>query len=317
MYDWSHAVETTDPAYYKWTQWIFIQLYKAGLAYQKEAPVTWCPSCNTVLAAEQAEDGACERCGTLVEQRNMRQWFFKITAYAQQLLDNLAGIDWSEKTKSAQRRWIGRSEGAEVDFPLAAYAEKLRVFTTRPDTLWGATYMVLAPEHALVEAITTPDRQQAVQDYILEAGRKTAIEREDATREKTGVFTGAYAINPVNEKQIPIWVSDYVLMTYGTGAIMAVPAHDTRDFEFATEFDLPIVRVISAGDDDTEMTEAYSGEGIMVNSGPFNSTSSTESKVKVIDWLEEKGIGERQINFRLLSKAAAGTGQCLISPSTP
>lgn len=299
MYDWSHAVETTDPAYYKWTQWIFIQLFKAGLAYQKEAPVTWCPSCNTVLAAEQAEDGACERCGTLVEQRNMRQWFFKITAYAQQLLDNLAGIDWSEKTKSAQRRWIGRSEGAEVDFPLAAYAEKLRVFTTRPDTLWGATYMVLAPEHALVEAITTPDRQQAVQDYILEAGRKTAIEREDATREKTGVFTGAYAINPVNEKQIPIWVSDYVLMTYGTGAIMAVPAHDTRDFEFATEFDLPIVRVISAGDDDTEMIEAYSGEGIMVNSGPFNGTSSTESKVKVIDWLEEKGIGERQINFRL------------------
>ncbi|HCQ00987.1 MAG TPA: leucine--tRNA ligase, partial [Candidatus Latescibacteria bacterium] len=296
MYDWSHAVETTDPAYYKWTQWIFIQLFKAGLAYQKEAPVTWCPSCNTVLAAEQAEDGACERCGTLVEQRNMRQWFFKITAYAQQLLDNLAGIDWSEKTKSAQRRWIGRSEGAEVDFPLAAYAEKLRVFTTRPDTLWGATYMVLAPEHALVEAITTPDRQQAVQDYILEAGRKTAIEREDATREKTGVFTGAYAINPVNEKQIPIWVSDYVLMTYGTGAIMAVPAHDARDLEFAQKFELPIRVVVEAPEGESL---GFVGDGVSVESGFISGLPTSEAKAKIIEWLEEKGQGKRTINFKL------------------
>ena len=299
MFDWSHAVSTTDPAFYKWTQWIFIQLYKAGLAYQKEAPVTWCPSCNTVLATEQAENGACERCGTLVIQRNMRQWFFKITAYAQQLLDNLSWIDWSEKTTSAQRRWLGRSEGAEVDFPLDGHDDKLRVFTTRPDTLWGATYMVLAPEHPLVETITPQDQQQAVQDYILVAGRKTAIEREDNTREKTGVFTGACAINPVNGQKIPIWVSDYVLMTYGTGAIMAVPAHDTRDFEFATKFDLPIVRVISAGDEDAKMTEAYLGEGLMMNSGPFNGIESATAKAKVIDWLEEKGIGERQVNFRL------------------
>lgn len=299
MFDWSHAVSTTDPKFYKWTQWIFIQLYKAGLAYQKEAPVTWCPSCNTVLAAEQAEDGACERCGTLIEQRNMRQWFFKITDYAQPLLDNLDWIDWSEKTTSAQRRWIGRSEGAEVDFPLADHDEKLRVFTTRPDTLWGATYMVLAPEHSLIEAITTADQKSAVDNYILETGRKTAIEREDATREKTGVFTGAYAVNPVNEEKIPIWISDYVLMTYGTGAIMAVPAHDTRDFEFATEFDLPIVRVISAGDENGDLSEPYIGEGTMINSGPFDGTPSADAKARVIDWLEEKGIGERQINYRL------------------
>ena len=299
MFDWSHEAQTTDPAYYKWTQWIFIQLFKAGLAYHKEAPVTWCPSCNTVLAAEQAEGGQCERCDSLVEQRHMRQWFFKITAYAQQLLDNLSWIDWSDITKNAQQRWIGRSEGAEVDFPLVGHDEKLRVFTTRPDTLWGATYMVLAPEHGLVEAVTPPDRQQAVQDYIQTAGRKTAIEREDATREKTGIFTGAYAINPVNDEHIPIWVSDYVLMTYGTGAIMAVPAHDTRDFEFATAFDLPIVRVIGTGDDAPEMTEAYIGEGVMVNSGRFNGVNSTEAKDEIIDWLEEKGIGERQVNFRL------------------
>jgi leucyl-tRNA synthetase len=299
LFDWSHQVSTTDPAYYRWTQWIFVQLYRAGLAYQKEAPVNWCPSCNTVLAAEQAEGGVCERCGTSVEQRAMRQWFFRITAYAQQLLDNLAWIDWSEITKNAQERWIGRSEGAEVDFPVVGHPDTLRVFTTRPDTLWGATYMVLAPEHPLVERVTTPDRQAAVQAYLQAAARKTDLEREDATREKTGVFTGGYAINPVNGERIPIWVSDYVLITYGTGAIMAVPAHDTRDFAFATAFRLPIVRVISPDGADGEVTEAYVGEGTMINSGPFNGMHSLAAKSKVTDWLEERRMGARKVNYRL------------------
>lgn len=299
MFDWSHQVSSTDPAYYRWTQWIFIQLYKAGLAYQKEAPVNWCPSCNTVLSAEQAENGVCERCGETVEQRNMRQWFFKITAYAQRLLDNLSWIDWSETTKGAQERWIGRSEGAEVDFPLVGCDEKLRIFTTRPDTLWGATYMVLSPEHPLVGLVTTRAQQTAVQNYMQMAGRKTAIEREDATREKTGVFTGGYAVNPVNDEHIPIWISDYVLMTYGTGAIMAVPAHDTRDFAFATVFHLPIVRVISPDGDDTALAEAYIGEGAMINSGPFNGMNSLEAKSKVTDWLEARGQGARTVNYRL------------------
>ena len=306
MFDWRHELRTTAPRYYRWTQWLFIQLFKAGLAYQKEAPVTWCPSCNTVLAAEQAEDGICERCGTQVEQRNMRQWFFRITAYAEQLLENLEKIDWSDTTKTAQRRWIGRSEGAEVDFQLAESDEKLRVFTTRPDTLWGATYMVLAPEHPLVDTICTQEQRNTVSKYIKESGRKTAIEREDTTREKTGVFTGGYAINPVNDSRIPIWISDYVLMNYGTGAIMAVPAHDARDFEFAKDFELPIVEVISSSKDTAVgghgtsiEEEAYTGEGTMVNSGPFDGTHSTKGVRVVTDWLEERGIGRRKVNFRL------------------
>lgn len=299
MFDWSHQVSTTDPAFYKWTQWIFIQLFKAGLAYQKDAPVNWCPSCNTVLSAEQAEGGSCERCGSVVEQREMRQWFFKITAYAQRLLDNLAWIDWSEVTKSAQERWIGRSEGAEVDFSVVGHPDKLRIFTTRPDTLWGATYMVLAPEHPLINEITTTEQQASVQNYIQSAGSKSAMEREDATREKTGVFTGAYSTNPVNGERIPIWVSDYVLITYGTGAIMAVPAHDTRDFEFATLFDLPIVRVISLDGTDAALAEAFIGEGVIINSGPFDGMNSLEAKGKVSGWLEEQGIGTRKVNYRL------------------
>ena len=306
MFDWRHEVQTTDPDYYRWTQWLFIQLFKAGLAYQKEAPVTWCPSCNTVLAAEQAEGGECERCGTLVEQRNMRQWFFRITAYAAQLLENLERIDWSETTKTAQRRWIGRSEGAEVDFRLSDRDERLSVFTTRPDTLWGATYMVLAPEHPLVEVVTTGEQRAAVSEYVRESGRKTAIEREDATREKTGVFTGGYAVNPVNDARVPIWISDYVLMTYGTGAIMAVPAHDGRDFEFARTFDLPIVQVISGSEEATNgydgagsLEEAYTGEGTMINSGPFDGTHSTVGVSGVTDWLEDRGVGRRRVNFRL------------------
>ena len=306
MFDWRHEVQSTDPDYYRWTQWIFIQLFKAGLAYQKEAPVTWCPSCNTVLAAEQAEGGVCERCDAQVEQRNMRQWFFRITAYARQLLENLETIDWSETTKTAQRRWIGRSEGAEVDFPLADHDEKLSVFTTRPDTLWGATYMVLAPEHPFVDVVTTEAQREAVDAYVKESGRKTAIEREDVTREKTGVFTGGYAVNPVNDARIPIWISDYVLMTYGTGAIMAVPAHDGRDFEFARAFDLPIVQVISGSEDTTNghggaavLEEAYTGEGTMINSGPFDGTHSTAGVGAVTDWMEDRGVGKRQVNYRL------------------
>ena len=254
MFDWSHEVSTTDPEYYRWTQWIFLQLYKAGLAYQKDAPVNWCPSCKTVLANEQAEEGLCERCGSVVEQRKTRQWFFRTTAYAERLLGNLDWIDWSSITKTAQRRWIGRSEGAEVDFELvgpaaesaraAGQSDKLRVFTTRPDTLFGATYMVLAPEHPLAELIAIDAQGQAVKAYCQGASQKTELVRTDLAKEKTGVFTGSYALNPVNGKQIPIWVADYVLISYGSGAIMAVPAHDSRDFDFAKQFDLPIRPVV-------------------------------------------------------------------------
>ncbi len=305
MFDWNHELQTTDPDYYRWTQWLFIQLFKAGLAYQKEAPVTWCPSCNTVLAAEQAEGGECERCGSLVEQRNMRQWFFRITAYAEKLLENLEWIDWSEITKTAQRRWIGRSEGAEVDFRLVGIDETLRVFTTRPDTLWGATYMVVAPEHPLVNLLTTQEQKVAVKKYVEESGRKTAIEREDKTRDKTGVFTGGYAVNPVNKNHIPIWISDYVLMSYGTGAIMAVPAHDDRDFSFAKTFNLPIKQVIGltketvSSDGTTALEAAYTGSGYMQNSGPFDGIHSTVGIGEVTKWLEESGFGRPRVNFRL------------------
>jgi len=254
MFDWSHQVDTTNPDYYRWTQWIFVQLYKAGLAYQKDAPVNWCPSCKTVLSNEQAEGGLCERCDSMVEQRKMRQWFFRTTAYAEKLLKNLEWIDWSNVTKIAQRRWIGQSEGAEVNFQLAGppadavraadQPQTLRVFTTRPDTLFGATYMVLAPEHPLLEIICTDAQRQAVKGYCQEARQKTDLTRTDLTKEKTGVFTGAHAINPVNGEQVPIWVADYVLISYGSGAIMAVPAHDSRDFEFAKQFDLPIRAVV-------------------------------------------------------------------------
>jgi leucyl-tRNA synthetase len=300
MFNWEHQVDTTDPNYYKWTQWVFIQLFKAGLAYQKQAPVNWCPDCKTVLSDEQAEGGYCERHPeTLVEKRNMTQWFFKITDFAQRLLDNLDWIDWSEITKAAQRRWIGRSEGGEIVFSLEKHEEKLVVFTTRPDTLWGATYMVLAPEHPLVEKLTTAEQKDAVETYVRDSVTKSSVEREDATREKTGVFTGSYAINPVNDTKIPIWVADYVLTSYGTGAIMAVPAHDTRDFEFATVFNLPIIEVISPDGSAHELPEAYTGEGELINSGPFDGTPSKEAITKVTDWLAEKGLAEHKINYRI------------------
>ena len=299
MFDWDHQVDTTDPVYYKWTQWVFIQLFNAGLAYQKDAPVNWCASCKTVLSDEQTEGGQCERCGTEVEKRQMKQWFFAITKYAQQLLDNLDTIDWSNITKAAQRRWIGRSEGGEIVFGIDGFDDDLVVFTTRPDTLWGATYMVLAPEHALVEKITAPDQADAVQQYIRKSALKSAIEREDASREKTGVFTGTYAINPVNNEKIPIWVADYVLMGYGTGAIMAVPAHDTRDFEFATQFALPIIEVISPNGKTHDLEEAYTGEGNLINSDPFDGENSKSAIAKVITWLAEKNQAKAKVNYRL------------------
>ncbi len=302
MYDWSKEINTSDPDYYKWTQWFFLLLYKNGLAYRKKAPVNWCPSCQTVLANEQVIDGRCERCGTEVVRKDLVQWFFKITAYAEKLLEGHKKIDWPEKTIEMQRNWIGRSEGAEIEFPVDGHPDmELKVFTTRPDTLWGVTYMVLAPEHPLVQKLTTPDRRKEVEAYVENARKVSEIERTSTEREKTGVFTGAYAINPVNGEKVPIWIADYVLVTYGTGAIMAVPAHDQRDFEFATKYNLPIREVISPTGKPSEkpLDHAYEEPGIMINSGPFTGTPPEEAIDKVIAWLEEKGIGRRKVNYRL------------------
>lgn len=307
MWDWSHEVITSHPSYYKWTQWIFLQIFKAGLAYRATAPVTWCPNCLTVLANEQTEeeDGqtVCERCHTPVTQREMEQWFYKITAYADRLVDNLRTLDWPELSKTLQSDWIGRSPGAAITFDVARSAEKFTVFTTRPDTIFGATYCVLAPEHPLVDRITTPDRRQAVAAYVGEVGRKT--ERERTTdRVKTGVFTGAYAINPATGAEIPIWIADYVLAHYGTGAIMAVPAHDQRDFEFARAFNLPIVLVYQP-DGKTVVPEEMAAalpehSGTIVNSGPFNGMRSEESVIpRFIEFLAEKGVARAQTTLRL------------------
>jgi leucyl-tRNA synthetase len=316
MYDWNHTVDTTTPDYYRWTQWIFLQLYKAGLAEKKAAPVNWCPSCNTVLANEQVIGGECERCGTAVEMRFLSQWFFKITNYAGKLLDNLKTLDWSDTTRKAQENWIGRSEGAELAFPIArrkvaddrheaaqVEAERpvIRVFTTRPDTVFGATYMVLAPEHPLVERVTTPGQQEAVDAYRRQASAQDLVTRKKTDKTKTGVWTGGYAVNPATREEIPVWIADYVLMEYGTGAIMAVPGHDERDFEFATEFGLPIVRVVAGEDDgaDTPLAEAYTGPGRLVNSGQFEGTDAGEAKSAVTGWLASMGVGEKRINYRL------------------
>jgi leucyl-tRNA synthetase len=299
MFDWERQVDTTTPEYYKWTQWIFVQLFKSGLAYRKEAFLNWCPSCMTVLAAEQVIGGECERCTTMVEQRKMLQWFFKITDYAQRLHDNLATIDWSEITKTAQKNWIGRSEGAEIDFEIDGIDEKLKVYTTRPDTIFGATYMVLAPEHPLVRNITSPEQKSSVDRYISAAIAKTEVERIDDAGKKSGVFTGGYALNPANGEKIPIWVADYVLIGYGTGAIMAVPAHDERDFEFATVFGIPIIEVISSDGKKHDLTEAYTGEGVMINSGQFDGIGSLDAIGKITQWFADRGLGEKTVNFRL------------------
>ncbi|HEU4993905.1 MAG TPA: leucine--tRNA ligase [Gemmatimonadaceae bacterium] len=324
MIDWRYELSTTDPSYYKWTQWLFLQLFKRGLAYKKRAAVNWCPVDKTVLANEQVIAGECERCGAKVEQRLLEQWFFRITDYAGRLLENLDRLDWSESTKAAQRNWIGRSEGAEIVFRVQDYLElagaatvipestgelpapdliDIRVFTTRPDTIFGATYLVLAPEHPLVDRLTTDDQRTSVAEYRASAAKKDIVSRK-VTKEKTGVFTGAYAINPATSQPIPIWVADYVLMEYGTGAIMAVPGHDERDFSFATTFGLPIVRVVAGhGENEhTPLAEPYEDSedpARLVNSGPFSGLKVSEAKHAIVDWIEEHQRGRGVTNYRL------------------
>ncbi len=301
MFDWNHAVDTTQPEYYKWTQWIFLELFKGGLAEQRDAPVNWCPSCMTVLANEQVIQGVCERCDTQVEQRQFLQWFFNITRYAGRLLDNIDGLDWSDATRKAQANWIGRSEGAEVDFQVQGSEQDLRVFTTRPDTLFGATYMVLAPEHELVDELTTEEQRSSVEGYRADVAGRDLVERQKTDKEKTGVFTGGYCVNPVTGQPIPIWIADYVLMGYGTGAIMAVPGHDDRDFEFASTFKLPITRVIAAQGEDasTPLAEAYAGDGVLVNSGDFDGLSVEDGKRAIVDQLAKQSLAEAKVNYRL------------------
>ena len=300
-YDWSRQVDTTDPGYFKWTQWIFLKLFEAGLAYQAEVPVNWCPALGTVLANEEVIDGKSERGGHPVERRPMRQWMLRITAYAERLLRGVDDLDWAEGIKAMQRNWIGRSEGAEVDFELVGHDHKLRVYTTRPDTLFGATYMVVAPEHELLEAMTTDECQDVVRAYVVAAGRKSERDRQDERKAKTGVFTGAYAINPVNGERIPVWVADYVLGGYGTGAIMAVPGHDARDFAFARQHDLPIIEVVAQASGATEgpLTEVYSGDGTAMNSGEFDGLSTAAFKTAITQWLEERGQGCAKVNYKL------------------
>ena len=295
-YDWDREVSTTDPQYYKWTQWIFLKLYEKGLAYIDEVPVNWCPALGTVLANEEVIDGKSERGGHPVVRKPMKQWNLKITAYADRLLEDLEELDWPESIKDMQRNWIGRSEGAEVNFQIDGHDEHFTVFTTRPDTLFGATYTVLAPEHKLVQKITTPEQKQAVEKYLEEVTSKSDLERTDLAKDKTGVFTGAYAINPVNGVKVPIWIADYVLATYGTGAIMAVPAHDERDYEFATKFNLEIIEVVAGGD---VTKEAYTGDGLHVNSDFLNDLNKEDSISKMIQWLEEKGVGTKKVTYRL------------------
>ena len=331
-YDWSRELATTDVEYFKWTQWIYLKLYNSWfnpetnkaesvdkikfpadcktdeqkrafrdskrLAYVSEAPVNWCPELGTVLANEEVIDGKSEVGGFPVIRKPMRQWMLRITAYAEKLLADLDTIDWSDSLKEMQRNWIGRSEGAEVDFKVADSNEMIRVFTTRPDTLFGATYMVLSPEHKLVPQITTAEQKKAVEDYKAFAAGKSDLERTELAKEKSGVFTGAYAINPVNGEKIPIWIADYVLASYGTGAIMAVPAHDTRDFEFAQKFGLPVIQVVQPGDSKTDW-QGFTDDGTAVNSGFLNSLSTPDAKKKISAWLEEKGLGKKTVNYKL------------------
>jgi leucyl-tRNA synthetase len=304
-YDWDREVDTSTENYYRWTQWIFLKLFDKGLAYEAESPINWCPSCKTGLANEEVKDGLCERCGEKVTRRRIRQWILKITAYAERLLADLDTLDWPEPVKLMQRNWIGRSEGANVTFKIDGHSDALEVYTTRPDTLFGATYMVLSPEHPLVEKITTAEQKQAVTAYIDAAARKSDLERTDLAKEKTGVFCGAYAINPVNDQKIPIWIADYVLISYGTGAIMAVPAHDERDWDFAKAFNLPIILVVSAEkpvagkDYSSEPSECTAADGFSVNSGSFSGLPTGEAKKRITDWLEGKGIGKRAVNYKL------------------
>ena len=299
LYDWDMEVNTTDPSFYKWTQWIFVQMFKKGLAYEKEFPINWCPSCKTGLANEEVVNGCCERCGTPVTKKNLRQWMLKITAYADRLLDDLDKLDWPEKVKKMQTDWIGKSYGAEVEFPVKGRDEKITVYTTRPDTLHGATFMVLSPEHKLAKELATDETREAVEKYIFDASMKSNVDRLQG-KEKTGVFTGSYAINPLNGKEVPIWLSDYVLADYGTGAIMAVPAHDERDWEFAKKFGMPIIEVV-AGSPVSVEEAVYTdvADGTLVNSDFLNGLSVAEAKEKIMNYLEEKGIGNRKTNYKL------------------
>lgn len=294
MFNWENEVITCTPEYYKWNQWLFLKLYEKGLAYRKQAPVNWCPSCNTVLANEQVVDNCCERCSTEVTKRDLTQWFLKITDYAEELLQMLDGLDWPEKTKAMQRHWIGKSTGAEVTFKLADSDLSFNVFTTRVDTLFGVTYVVLAPENPLVDKITTAANKEAVEKYKEDAKKQTDIERQSITREKTGVFTGSYAVNPINGRKVPVWVADYVLATYGTGAVMAVPAHDERDFAFAKKYELPIEKVIDGGSE-----ELFTEDGVLVNSAEFNGLSSEEARTAIVNKLESMSLGLGKINYRL------------------
>ncbi len=305
--DWSREINTSDPEYYRWTQWVFTQLFARGLAYQKESLQWWCPVDKTVLANEQVEGGACWRCGTAVEKKAMKQWFFKITDYADALLDEIPRLDWPQKIKTAQTNWIGRSVGAEIEFSLEGTDGAVQVFSTRPDTLFGATFIVLAPEHPLAKNIATKDFAESVDTYIRESVKKSEIERMNDAKEKTGVFTGVYAINPATGEKVPVWVADYVLGGYGTGAVMAVPAHDERDFAFAEKFNLPVVDVIAADPTfgaesitaQADTSTIYHGEGVLINSGVFDGMQTTDAREEIVAWLEERGLGSAKTTYRM------------------
>ena len=303
MFDWSREINTSAPEYYRFTQWIFVQLFKMGLAYRKEMPINWCPSCKTGLANEEVVDGGCERCGSPVTKKNMNQWMLRITDYADRLLEDLDKLAWPDKVKKMQANWIGKSVGARIRFSLVGHDDEVEVFTTRPDTLYGATYMVLAPEHPLVDKITTKEQRDAVHEYVSQTLHKSALARQIVDKTKTGVFTGAYAINPATQKLIPVWIADYVLLDYGTGAIMAVPAHDERDFAFAKAFALPIVQVIRPkGADDKDLgvlSEAFVGDGLLTNSGPLDGSTVQEGKAAIITFLEESGKGTGATTYKL------------------
>ncbi|MGN0243959.1 MAG: leucine--tRNA ligase [Lachnospiraceae bacterium] len=299
IYDWDMEVNTTDPNFYKWTQWIFVKMFKEGLAYEKEFPINWCPSCKTGLANEEVVNGCCERCGATVTKKNLRQWMLRITKYADRLLKDLDKLEWPAKVKKMQSDWIGKSHGAEIDFEVAGSEEKIKVYTTRPDTLFGATFMVLAPEHAMAKALATDETREAVEKYILDSSMRSNVDRMQ-DKEKTGVFTGSYAINPLNGEKLPIWLSDYVLADYGTGAIMCVPAHDDRDFAFAKKFDIPIIQVIAKDGVEIEnMEEAYTEPGIMIHSGEFNGMKSEDAKRDLPELLEKRGVAKVTTNYKL------------------
>lgn len=299
IYDWDKEVNTTDPLFYKWTQWIFVKMFEAGLAYEKQMPINWCPQCKTGLANEEATNGVCERCGSTVTKKNLRQWMLKITEYAERLLVDLDKLDWPEKVKKMQADWIGKSYGAEIDFKIEGIDKQIKVFTTRPDTLYGATFMVLSPEHKIVNEVTTAENKEEMDKYIFAASTKSSVDRM-SDREKTGVFTGSYGINPLNGSKLPIWISDYVLADYGTGAIMCVPAHDDRDFAFAKKFNIPITQVIiKDGEDLKELEKPYTDEGIMINSDIFDGMKSSEAKETIANYLQEHSIGNKTINYKL------------------